>query len=128
LLASAALWLLRDVAGFSPAAIALASAAMTLAVTFYIVTLVPDFLVRFLLWLITHSIYRIRILGQPHVPVRGPALLVCNHVSFVDGLLVGACLQRFVRFMVYKRYYEMAPLAPLFRLMQAIPVPDRSPK
>jgi acyl-[acyl-carrier-protein]-phospholipid O-acyltransferase/long-chain-fatty-acid--[acyl-carrier-protein] ligase len=128
LLASAVLWLLRDVIGLSPAAIALATAAMTLAVAAYIVTLVPDFLVRFLLWMLTHSIYRIRILGQPNLPVRGPALLVCNHVSFVDGLLVGACLQRFVRFMIYKRYFEMRPLAPLFRLMQAIPVPDRNPK
>ena len=66
-------------------------------------SVVPEFLVRFSLWLLTHTIYRIRIVGQAARPVRGPALLVCNHLSHVDGSLVGACVQRFVRFLVYAR-------------------------
>ncbi|HEY5040362.1 MAG TPA: MFS transporter, partial [bacterium] len=65
---------------------------MTFGVTAYLLTILPDFLVRFSLWLFTHSVYRIKIVGQENVPFRGPALLVCNHVSLVDGLLVAACI------------------------------------
>jgi len=83
---------------------------------------VPDFAVRFFLWLLTHSIFRIRIVGQENVPFRGPALLVSNHMSHVDGFLVGACIQRFVRFMVWKPYYEMKALNWFMRMTNAIPV------
>jgi hypothetical protein len=61
-----------------------------LGVIAYLLVLLPDFVIRFMLWLLTHSIYRIRIVGPENVPLNGPALLVCNHLSFVDGLLVGA--------------------------------------
>jgi len=98
------------------------AAAAALAATIYVLTLVPDYLLRFALWLLTHSVYRIRIVGQANVPRRGPALLIANHVSMVDGLLVGACLQRFIRFLVYRPYYERKSLRWLFRLMKAIPV------
>lgn len=90
-------------------------------VTAYLLLLLPDFLIRFVLWMLTHSIYRIRIINPQHVPLNGPALLVCNHVSFVDGLLVGSCVQRFIRFMVYAPFFELPFLGRLFRLMQAIP-------
>ena len=61
-------------------------------------------------------------MGRPHVPERGPALLIANHVSLVDGALVGACIQRFVRFMVYEPYYKMPLLHPLMKRMHAIPI------
>ena len=77
---------------------------------------------RFSLWLLTHTVYRIRIVGQENVPFRGPALLVCNHLSQVDGMLVGSCVQRFIRFLVYRRYYEHWALHPLLKLMKAIPI------
>ena len=68
-------------------------------------------------------VYRIRIVGQEHVPFRGPALLVCNHLSHVDGPLVGACVQRFVRFLVYKPYLRaLRLLRRLLKLMKAIPM------
>ena len=77
-------------------------------------------------WLLTHTLYRIRIVGSEHVPSRGPALLVCNHLSHVDGALVGACVQRFVRFLVYKPYYEHWAVAiRCCAMMQAIPVARR---
>jgi acyl-[acyl-carrier-protein]-phospholipid O-acyltransferase/long-chain-fatty-acid--[acyl-carrier-protein] ligase len=95
---------------------------MTFGVTIYLLTILPDFLIRFSLYLFTHSIYRIRMIGQENVPFRGPALLVCNHVSLVDGLLIGSSLQRFVRFMVWKPYYEHPAFHWLFKLMSAIPV------
>ena len=65
------------------------SACVTLFSSVYVLAIVPEFLIRFSLWLLTHTVYRIRIVGQEHVPSRGPALLVCNHVSLVDGFLVG---------------------------------------
>ena len=84
--------------------------------------MVDDFLIRFVLWLVTHTIFRIRIVGQENVPFRGPALLVANHMSHVDGFLIGACVQRFIRFMVWKPYYEMKALNWFFRKTKAIPV------
>ncbi|MBM4258300.1 MAG: MFS transporter [Deltaproteobacteria bacterium] len=109
-------------AGLSIPQLLLASALFNAVVALYIFTLVPDFFVRFSLWLLTHTIYRIRIVGRDNVPLRGPALLVCNHMSFVDGLLVGGCVQRFMRFLVYKPIYERKAIHWFMRLMNAIPV------
>jgi len=122
LLASGVLWTLRDLFQLQADRIILVFGLFTLLGTVYILRILPDFLIRFTLWMATHTIYRIRIVGQEHVPFRGPALLVCNHISHSDGLLVGACVQRFIRFMVYRPYYELKPLNWLFRLMRAIPV------
>ena len=122
LLAALASWLLSDKLGFSPAQVILTVGVLSLLATVYILTVVPDFLIRFLLWMLTHTIYRIRIEGGTRVPFRGPALLVCNHVSMMDGLLVGACVQRFVRFMVYKPYFEKKAFNWILDLMRAIPV------
>jgi acyl-[acyl-carrier-protein]-phospholipid O-acyltransferase/long-chain-fatty-acid--[acyl-carrier-protein] ligase len=122
LLASGLLWAFRDLLQVQADRIILIFGLFTLAATGYILSILPDFLIRFSLWMLTHSIYRIRIVGQEHVPFRGPALLVCNHMSHMDGLLVGACIQRFVRFMIYRPYYEFKPFHWLFRLMKAIPV------
>ena len=122
LLAAAASWGLHDKAGISPDKIILASGILTLVATVYCVSLVPEFLVRFVLWVLTHTVFRIRIVGADNVPFRGPALLVANHVSQVDGFLIGACVQRFIRFMVYRPYYQLKPLNWFFRLTKAIPV------
>jgi acyl-[acyl-carrier-protein]-phospholipid O-acyltransferase/long-chain-fatty-acid--[acyl-carrier-protein] ligase len=104
------------------AGMVLLAGVLTLAATIYIVSVVPEFFVRLCLWLFTHTVFRLRIHGVENVPHRGPALLVCNHVSYVDGLLVGACMQRFIRFMVLKRIYDLPPLNWFFRLGHAIPV------
>ena len=95
---------------------------LTLVSSVYVLSVVPEFLVRFSLWLLTHTVYRIRIVGQDHVPSRGPALLVCNHLSHVDGFLVGSCVQRFVRFLVYRPYFEHWAFNRLLTFMKAIPV------
>jgi len=101
---------------------------VTLAVTVYIVSVVNDFLIRFILWLFTHTIFRIKIVGQENVPFRGGALLVANHISQADGILVGACVQRFIRFMVWKPYYEMKAINWYFRKTYAIPVSTSNPR
>ncbi len=128
LLASGVLWILHDLGQFSANQIILIAGVFTLGATIYVLWLLPDFLIRFILWILTHSLYRIRIIGQEHVPFRGPALLVCNHLSYVDGFLVGACVQRFIRFMVYERFYENKLCNWLFRLMKAIPVANHPRK
>ena len=120
--ASATPWLCRDVLGLGPDRILFLFGVFTILASVYVLSVVPEFFVRFTLWLLTHTVYRIRIAGQEHVPVRGPALLVCNHLSHVDGALVGACIQRFVRFLVYKPYYEHWAVNPLLRMLSAIPV------
>jgi acyl-[acyl-carrier-protein]-phospholipid O-acyltransferase / long-chain-fatty-acid--[acyl-carrier-protein] ligase len=106
MLASGVLSVLSDRFGLSPDRILLVFGAATLLSSIYVLTTVPEFFVRFSLWLLTHTVYRIRIVGSEHVPTRGPAVLVCNHLSHVDGLLVGSCVQRFIRFLVYRPYYE----------------------
>jgi acyl-[acyl-carrier-protein]-phospholipid O-acyltransferase/long-chain-fatty-acid--[acyl-carrier-protein] ligase len=121
-LASIALWLCTGWLQMPADRIFLTFGILTLASSAYVLWLVPEFTIRFSLWLLTHTIYRIRILGQDNVPGHGPALLVCNHVSFVDGFLVTACVQRFIRFMVYKPYYERRSVHWLMDLMKVIPV------
>jgi acyl-[acyl-carrier-protein]-phospholipid O-acyltransferase/long-chain-fatty-acid--[acyl-carrier-protein] ligase len=59
-----------------------------------------------LFWVLMHSVYKIRIIGRDNIPQNGPALLVSNHVSFIDGFLIGACIHRFVRYMVYETWYD----------------------
>ncbi len=127
LLASAVLWTCQTLLGLSADHVLLVFGLGTLVGTVFVVRMLPNFLVRFCLWLLTHTLYRIRIVGQPHLPARGPALLICNHVSFVDGFLVGACMQRFVRFIVYRGFYEHPALNWLFRSMHAIPIAGGNP-
>src|ERR1035438_847813 len=122
LLATAVFYVCHDALHISPPHVILTFGFVSLGITVYIVTVVDDFLIRFLLWFLTHTIFRIRIVGQENVPFRGPALLVSNHMSHVDGFLVGACVQRFIRFMVWKPYYELKALHWFFRKTHAIPV------
>src|ERR1019366_9032895 len=122
LLASAAVAVFHGRLHVTADHIVLAFGILTLLVTVYILTKVPDFFVRFVLWLATHTVFRIHIVGQENVPFRGPALLVANHTSHADGFLIGACVQRFIRFMIWKPYYEMRALGWFFRMAKAIPV------
>ena len=128
LVASLLSWVLSDRLAFRADQTMMLAGGLTLLGTVYVLKVLPDFLIRFLLWLFTHTIYKIRIEGQQHVPFRGPTLLVCNHVSFVDGFLVGACIQRFVRFMVYRQYFEMKRFHWALRLTKAIPVAAGRPR
>ncbi|NOT53924.1 MAG: MFS transporter [Deltaproteobacteria bacterium] len=128
LLASGMLWLLREFFQLPADRIILVAGFFTLLATGYALYTLPDFLVRFCLWFLTHTLYRIRIVGPENVPLHGPALLVCNHISFVDGLLVGSCVQRFIRFLVYKGIYDHKLLNGFMRFMKTIPVEGGNPK
>jgi acyl-[acyl-carrier-protein]-phospholipid O-acyltransferase/long-chain-fatty-acid--[acyl-carrier-protein] ligase len=128
LLASAMLWLMHDRMHVGSDKLILIFGLATIGATAYIVSVVPDFLIRFVLWTATHSLFRIRIVGQENVPTRGAALLVANHTSHVDGLLIGASVQRVIRFMVWRPIFERKGLRWFFRLVSAIPVGTKSPR
>jgi len=119
---SALLHFVLSTLGFQPPAIFLFGGVMTLAATIYAIILVPDSLLRLLVWILIHSVYRIRIQGRDNIPARGGALFVCNHLSLVDALLLGGSTERYIRFLIYKGYYDR-PLIGLFaRAAGAIPI------
>ncbi len=126
LIAAAVPWLLTSILGFTVRQVILFVALLTLAGTVYVVRMLPDFLVRLVLWLATNTIYRIRTVGEGNVPKEG-ALLVANHVSWVDAMLVAASSDRMVRFLMYRPYYETKGLNWFFRMMHAIPVAANDP-
>ncbi len=97
-------------------------ALLTLATTVYLVWLLPDSLLRFVLWVLTHTVYRIRVKGRENIPGKGGALFVCNHLSFVDAMLLLGSTDRAVRFIVYKGMYEKVWVKPFARILGAIPI------
>ncbi|HEV1993264.1 MAG TPA: AMP-binding protein, partial [Candidatus Acidoferrum sp.] len=119
--------LLSGPAQLQPHQVLLVMAAISFAATVYVMTVLPDFTIRLCLWLLTHTFYRIQVRGAENLPRRGPALLVCNHISYVDPFLIGACTQRFIRFLMYRRFYESFGVHGLAKLMGAIPIAEDDP-
>lgn len=109
-------------AGLSIAQIFLVTALLNAAVAFYIFTLVPEFLMRFIVWLLIHSVYRLRKSGLEHTPDEGPAVVVCNHVSFVDALVIAAACRRPIRFVMDHNIFRIPVLSFVFRTGRAIPI------
>ncbi|NII72537.1 1-acyl-sn-glycerol-3-phosphate acyltransferase [Dyella sp. SG562] len=109
-------------AGLTPAQIFLATALLNIAVAMYIFTLVPEFLMRFITWVLVNTLYRVRVDGTQHIPEEGPVLLVCNHVSFMDPLLLMANLRRPARFVMYYKIFNIPLLNFVFRTAKAIPI------
>ena len=128
ILSTGLFWLFHDDLGIRPDRITFVLGLLTLAVTAYVLTLVPEFFVRLVLYLLTHTVFRIRVDGQENVPYRGPALLVANHMSYVDGFLIGASVERFLRFMVWKPFFSVPFLRWFFRLTKAMPAGNGSPR
>ena len=92
--------------GMSIPAIILTLAVLNGIVAAYIYTLLPEFLIRFLIWVVTRIMYRIRVEGMSHLPKEGPAILVCNHVSFVDWMIIGGTVKRPVRFVMDHSFFK----------------------
>jgi 1-acyl-sn-glycerol-3-phosphate acyltransferase len=91
-------------------------------VALYIYTLVPEFLMRFIVWLLIHSVYRLRKVGLERIPEEGPALVVCNHVSYVDALVISAGCRRPIRWVMYHQIFKIPVLSFVFRTAKAIPI------
>jgi 1-acyl-sn-glycerol-3-phosphate acyltransferase len=92
------------------------------AVAVYIYTLVPEFLMRFIVWMLIHSVYRLEKSGLERIPDEGPAVIVCNHVSFVDALVISAACQRPIRFVMDHRIFKLWVISFVFRTGRAIPI------
>ena len=89
----------------------------------YIVSLVPEFLLRFVALVLARCLFRLRVVGDEHLPVSGAAIVVCNHVSLVDALLLMAASPRPMRFIMDRRIFAVPVLGCLFGLAKAIPIP-----
>jgi len=100
----------------------LVTALLNAAVTLWIFLLVPEFLMRFVDWLLISVLYRVRTQGLDRVPDEGPALLVCNHVSFMDALIIMGSIRRPVRFVMYHKIFRVPVLSFVFRAAKAIPI------
>ncbi len=113
----------------SPGAIFLWASIATLAATGYILRLLPDSLIRLLLWTATHTLYRLDIVGREQVPAKGGALLVPNHVSMADAAFLIASLDRPVRFLMFKGSYDHPLVKPFAKMLRVIPIAsDQGPR
>jgi acyl-[acyl-carrier-protein]-phospholipid O-acyltransferase / long-chain-fatty-acid--[acyl-carrier-protein] ligase len=121
-LAAGVYYLCSAVFHLQPGRIFLVGAVMTLAATFYSVMLLPDSLLRLALWMLTHSLYRIRVEGRDNIPEKGGALFVSNHMSWVDALLLIASTDRPIRFLMYEPNYRKPFVRPFARLLGCIPI------
>jgi acyl-[acyl-carrier-protein]-phospholipid O-acyltransferase/long-chain-fatty-acid--[acyl-carrier-protein] ligase len=97
-------------------------ALLTLIMTVYCIYLLPDSMLRLLLWMITHTVYRIRVEGRDNIPEIGGALFVANHMSLIDALLLQASTDRPIRFLMFKDIYDLPYVKPFAKMMRAIPI------
>ena len=127
--AAGAYYVLTDSLNLSPGTIFLCAAACTLAATAYVLWLLPDSLLRLLLWLATHTLYRLDVKGRERVPARGGALLAPNHVSMADAVFLIASLDRPIRFLMFKDIYEHPLIRPFAKILGVIPISsNQSPR
>ena len=109
-------------AGLSIPQLIIVTALMNAAVALYIYTLVPEFLMRFIVWILIHSVYRLRKVGLERIPDEGAAIVVCNHVSYVDALVISAGCRRPIRWVMHHTIFKVPVLSFVFRTAKAIPI------
>ena len=100
----------------------LALAIANALVAIYIFTLVPEFLMRFLSWVLVRGLYRLRVSGTERIPDEGAAVVVSNHVSYMDALILSASIPRPVRFVMYYKIFQIPVMSWIFRTAKAIPI------
>lgn len=113
---------LLNVFEFTIPQLLLATAVLNAIVAIYIFTLVPEFLMRFLVWMIVNTLYRLKVQGLDKVPDDGPCVIVANHVSFVDALIIGGSVRRPIRFVMDHGIFKIPVLSFIFRTAKAIPI------
>src|SRR5690606_36132140 len=122
MVAAAALAALALEAGLTIPQLILLTAVLNAFVAIYIYGLVPEFLLRFLAWLLVNFIYRLDRRGIENIPERRPALLICNNVSYADAIVISAGCSRPIRFIMESSIFKIPVLSTIFRGMKAIPV------
>ncbi|MGO9246746.1 MAG: acyl-[ACP]--phospholipid O-acyltransferase [Verrucomicrobiia bacterium] len=115
-------WVLTSPLNLTPHHMFNVTAVMTVGATVYVIILLPDSLLRLFIWLFTHSVYRLRVKGRDNIPEKGGALFVCNHVSFVDALLIIGSTDRMIRAIMFQGIYDHPFVKPFARAMKAIPI------
>ncbi len=108
--------------GFTIDQLYLVTGILNALVAVYLYLRLPEFLIRFAMWLLLHTLYRIDVKGADQIPDDGPCLLVCNHVSFADAVVIGASIRRPVRFVMDHRIFRIPVLSWFFRTVGAIPI------
>ena len=108
--------------GMSIPELILVTGILNACVAVYIYSLVPEFLLRFIAWILVHFIYRLDKRGLENIPQEGAALLICNHVGFADAIVISAACPRPIRFIMESSIFKIPVLSTLFRGMKAIPV------
>jgi len=121
-LSAAAYYVFTALVHLDPRGVITAASIITGLGTAYVLWLLPEWLGRLLLFLLTHTIYRIKVLGRDNFPDRTGALLVCNHMSFVDVLLLIASTDRPIRFLMFKNIYDLKLIQPFAKKMKAIAI------
>ena len=128
-LAALLFYLLKTHIGVEANVMLMVIGAVTIAGTIYAVYLVSDSLARLLLWALTHTFYRVRVLGRENLPERGGALLVSNHLSLADALFVIASTGRRIRFIMHRDQFNRWWVKPVARMLKVIPISaDFGPK
>jgi 1-acyl-sn-glycerol-3-phosphate acyltransferase len=97
-------------------------AIMNIVVAAYVYTRVPEFVLRLFIWMLGHTLYRVHDKGLENIPETGPAVLVCNHVSYVDAMLIGGTYHRPIRFVMDRSIAEMKGLKTFFKIAKTIPI------
>jgi 1-acyl-sn-glycerol-3-phosphate acyltransferase len=109
-------------ANFTIPQVFLITGLLNAVVAFYIFMLVPEYLLRFVAFVLSRCIYRFKVRGDENIPIQGAAILVCNHVSFVDAVLLMAASPRPIRFIMDHSIFKIPVLGWFFKLAKAIPI------
>ncbi len=124
-LASVFVIVTRSILGMNEAHLVLATGFLLLVLTIYTCLLLPEFLLRFLLWILVNTIYRIKVLHRDRIPLEGPVLIVANHLSYIDAFMVQMSTHRQIRFIMAQDIFHVPVLRWFFKIMGAIPIYSR---
>jgi 1-acyl-sn-glycerol-3-phosphate acyltransferase len=109
-------------AGLSIPQLFLIAAILNAVIALYIYTLIPEFFMRFVVWILVHIVYRAKKVDLDNIPEEGPAIVVSNHVSLMDALIIGGCIKRPIRFVMYHKIFNIPFLRFIFKTASAIPI------
>ncbi len=121
-ISSAVYFLFTNYIHLDPRGVIVAASCITAIGTAYVLYLLPEWFARLILFFATRTVYRVRVIGRDNFPEKTGALLVCNHMSFVDVALLVAATDRPIRFLMYKGIYDHPVVKPLAKIVKAIPI------